>query len=51
MPRAGTDVQLRWLSVLRVVTVTTLLVAAFGIELLLRPGETLRPLFSLTAGA
>jgi two-component system sensor histidine kinase PilS (NtrC family) len=37
--------------VLRVVTVTTLLVSAFGIELLLHPGQTLRPLFTLTAGA
>jgi two-component system sensor histidine kinase PilS (NtrC family) len=37
--------------VLRVVTVTTLLVSAFGIELLLHPGQTLRPLFTLTAAA
>jgi two-component system sensor histidine kinase PilS (NtrC family) len=49
--REEAEVQLRWLMVLRAVTVTTLLVSAFGIELLLRPGETLRPLFTLTAAA
>jgi two-component system sensor histidine kinase PilS (NtrC family) len=49
--RADTGGELRWLMVLRVVTVTTLLVSAFGIELLVRPGQTLRPLFSLTAAA
>lgn len=37
--------------VLRVVTVTTLLISSFAIELVLRPGETLRPLFLLTASA
>ena len=43
--------QLRRLMILRVVTVTTLLIAAFAIELLLKPGQTVRPLFVLTAGA
>ncbi len=37
--------------VLRVVTVTTLLISAFGVELLLRPGQTLQPLFLLSAAA
>ena len=36
---------------LRVVTVTTLLICAFAIELLLRPADTLRPLFTLAAVA
>jgi len=43
--------QLRWLMILRVVTVTTLLISAFAIELALKPGETVRPLFFLAAGA
>ncbi|HXV76861.1 MAG TPA: ATP-binding protein, partial [Candidatus Polarisedimenticolaceae bacterium] len=43
--------QVRWLMTLRGVTVTTLLVCAFGVELLLRPIETLRPLFTLAAVA
>jgi len=51
MNRAEIERQLRRLMVLRVVTVTTLLISAFGIELLLRPGETLRPLFLWTAVA
>ncbi|HEX4825181.1 MAG TPA: ATP-binding protein [Candidatus Polarisedimenticolaceae bacterium] len=37
--------------ILRVVTVTTLLIAAFAIELALKPGQTVRPLFVLSAGA
>jgi len=37
--------------ILRVVTVTTLLICAFSIELLLRPGEAIRPLFFLAAAA
>jgi len=41
----------RWLMTLRSVTVTTLLICAFGVELVLRPGVTLRPLFGLAAGA
>jgi two-component system, NtrC family, sensor histidine kinase PilS len=41
----------RWLMTLRGVTVTTLLICAFGVELVLRPGVTLRPLFALAAGA
>ncbi len=49
MDRSETERQLRWLMILRVVTVTALLISAFAIELLLRPGETLRPLFLLTA--
>ncbi len=49
MNRVDIEPQLRRLMVLRVVTVTTLLISAFGIEILLRPGETLRPLFLLTA--
>jgi two-component system sensor histidine kinase PilS (NtrC family) len=36
---------------LRVVIISTLLVCAFGIEWLLRPDETLRPLFLLAAAA
>ena len=36
---------------LRVVIVTTLLICAFAIELLLRPSDTLRPLFMLSAAA
>ena len=51
MGRVEAGGELRWLMVLRVVTVTTLLVSAFGIELLLHPGQTLRPLFTLTAAA
>ena len=51
MGRAEAGGELRWLMVLRVVTVTTLLVSAFGIELLIHPGQTLRPLFTLTAAA
>ena len=51
MNRVEIERQLRRLMILRVVTVTTLLISAFGIEILLRPGETLRPLFLLTAGA
>jgi len=43
--------QVRWLMTLRGVTVTTLLVCAFAVELLLRPAETLRPLFTLAAVA
>jgi len=43
--------QLRRLMALRVVIVTTLLVCVFGIELLLRPSDTLRPLFLLSAAA
>ena len=35
--------------ILRVVTVTTLLISAFAIELTLKPGQTLRPLFLLAA--
>jgi two-component system sensor histidine kinase PilS (NtrC family) len=37
--------------ILRLVTVTTLLISAFAIELALKPGQTVRPLFLLTAGA
>jgi two-component system sensor histidine kinase PilS (NtrC family) len=51
MNRVETERQLRWLMILRVVTVTTLLVFAFAIELLLRPGEAIRPLFFLAAVA
>ena len=43
--------QVRWLMTLRVVTVTTLLICAFAVELLLLPAETLRPLFTLAAVA
>ena len=49
MNRAEFERQLRWLMILRVVTVTTLLISAFAIELTLKPGETLRPLFLLAA--
>jgi two-component system sensor histidine kinase PilS (NtrC family) len=51
MNRAETERQLRWLMILRVVTVTTLLICAFAIELLLRPGEAMRSLFFLAAAA
>ena len=52
MPAAGElERQLRWLMILRLVTVTTLLISAFAIELALKPGQTVRPLFFLTAGA
>ena len=49
MNRAELDRQLRWLMILRVVTVTTLLISAFAIELTLKPDQTLRPLFLLAA--
>jgi len=49
MNRVELDRQLRWLMILRVVTVTTLLISAFAIELTLKPGQTLRPLFLLAA--
>jgi two-component system sensor histidine kinase PilS (NtrC family) len=45
------EARLGWLMVFRVVIVTTLLIAAFAIELLFRPAETLRPLFFMAAGA
>lgn len=51
MNRSELDRQLRWLMILRVVTVTTLLISAFAIELALKPGQTVRPLFLLAAGA
>jgi two-component system sensor histidine kinase PilS (NtrC family) len=51
MDRTEMERQLRWLMILRVVTVTAILISAFAIELLLRPGETLRPLFGLSAAA
>jgi two-component system sensor histidine kinase PilS (NtrC family) len=43
--------QLRGLMILRVVTVTSLLISAFAIELLLFPEQTLRPLFRLAGVA
>jgi two-component system sensor histidine kinase PilS (NtrC family) len=43
--------QVRLLMVLRLATVTTLLVSALAIELVLNPGQTLRPLFLLAAAA
>jgi two-component system, NtrC family, sensor histidine kinase PilS len=49
MNRAELERQLRWLMILRVVTVTTLLISAFAVELTLKPGQTLRPLFLLAA--
>jgi two-component system sensor histidine kinase PilS (NtrC family) len=49
MNRTELERQLRWLMILRVVTVTTLLISAFAIELTLKPGQTLRPLFLLAA--
>lgn len=51
MTAAEREHQVRLLMTLRVVTVTTLLVCAFGIELLLRPGQVVRPLFLLAATA
>ncbi len=49
MNRSELERQLRWLMILRVVTVTTLLISAFAIELILKPGQTQRPLFLLAA--
>jgi len=49
MNRAEREHQLRALMTLRVVIITTLLICAFAIELLLRPDEALQPLFTLTA--
>ena len=49
MNRTELDRQLRWLMILRMVTVTTLLISAFAIELTLKPGQSLRPLFVLAA--
>jgi two-component system sensor histidine kinase PilS (NtrC family) len=43
--------QHRWLMILRVVTVSTLLISAFAIELLFAPARTLRPLFLLAGVA
>jgi two-component system sensor histidine kinase PilS (NtrC family) len=51
MSRVETERQLRWLMILRLVTVTTLLVSAFTIELMARPGSSLRPLFALAGVA
>jgi two-component system sensor histidine kinase PilS (NtrC family) len=49
MNPAELERQLRWLMILRVVTVTTLLISAFAVELTLKPGQTLQPLFLLAA--
>lgn len=51
MNRVESERPSRWLMILRVAIVTTLLISAFTIELLLRPGPTLRPLFMLAAVA
>ena len=51
MSRAEKERQVHGLMTLRVVTVTTLLICAFSIELLLRPDFALRPLFRLAAAA
>jgi two-component system sensor histidine kinase PilS (NtrC family) len=51
MSRVETERELHWLMTLRVVTVTTLLLSAFGIEVLLQPISSLRPLFLLSASA
>lgn len=51
MNRAELERQLRWLMILRVVTVSTLLISAFAIELALKPDQTVRPLFLLAAAA
>jgi len=51
MNRPENEQQLRWLMILRIVTITTLLLSAFAIELGLNPGQTVRPLFLLAAGA
>ena len=50
-PVSEIERQVRWLMTLRGVTVTTLLICAFAVELLLRPADTLRPLFTLAAVA
>ncbi len=49
MKGTETGRQLRWLMILRVVTISTLLVSAFAIELLFTPVRSLRPLFILAA--
>ena len=49
MNRSELERQLRWLMILRVVTVTTLLISVFAVELTLNPGQTLKPLFELAA--
>lgn len=46
-----TELQMRWLMIFRVVTITTLLISAFAIEILLSPSESLKPLFVLAAVA
>jgi len=51
VPVSEIERQVRWLMTLRGVTVTTLLICAFAVELLLRPADTLRPLFTLAAVA
>lgn len=51
MKGTETGRQLRWLMILRVVTLSTLLVSAFAIELLFTPVRTLQPLFLLAAVA
>ena len=51
MKGTETGRQLRWLMILRVVTISTLLVSAFTIELLFTPVRTLQPLFLLAAVA
>jgi two-component system sensor histidine kinase PilS (NtrC family) len=51
MSRNETERQLRLLMIVRVVTVTTLLVLAFAVETVVNPGPTLRPLFLLSAAA
>lgn len=48
---AGTVRPQRWLELLRLVTISALLVSSFGIEILVHPGETLRPLFYLAGAA
>ena len=50
-PVSEIERQVRWLMTLRVVTVTTLLICAFAVEMLMRPADTLRPLFTLAAVA
>jgi two-component system sensor histidine kinase PilS (NtrC family) len=46
-----TERQIRLMMILRVVTVSTLLVSAFAIQVVLSPEQTLRPLFVLAAAA
>lgn len=50
MRRIENEKSVRWLMVTRVAVTATLLISAFGIELILAPAETLVPLYVLCGG-